>query len=55
MYGAELGDACIEVHHQVMQMADMPPGYRSRLEELTCLCANCHRVTHRELKREEES
>ncbi|SHM44947.1 hypothetical protein SAMN05518668_109179 [Sphingobium sp. YR657] len=50
IYGAEFGEACIEVHHSDTHVADMKDGHLTRLEELQCLCANCHRVVHRELK-----
>ncbi|HFF2080229.1 TPA: hypothetical protein ACGBGA_002830 [Pseudomonas aeruginosa] len=49
VYG-ELGDACIEVHHNATQVADMAAGHQTSLEDLQCLCANCHRVVHRLLK-----
>ncbi|KTT24514.1 hypothetical protein SB14R_10270 [Pseudomonas oryzihabitans] len=44
------GEACIEVHHDEVHVADMKPGHLSSLEELKCLCANCHRVLHRKLR-----
>ena len=37
-YGAELGEACIDVH-----AAGDPSTPDSKLE---CLCANCHRIAH---------
>lgn len=43
-----LGDACIEVHHDRVAVADMGTGTRTRLADLQCLCANCHRIVHRE-------
>lgn len=49
IYG-EAGEACIEVHHHDKHVAAMSEGHRTMLEDLQCLCANCHRVTHRELK-----
>ncbi len=49
IYGAA-GEACIEVHHHDKHVATMSEGYRTTLKDLQCLCANCHRVTHRELK-----
>lgn len=49
-FGSELGEACIEVHHRDTHVAEMGEGHETRLEDLQCLCANCHRVTHRELK-----
>lgn len=45
----ENGDAVIEVHHAVTQVADMNIGHVTRLADLICLCANCHRIVHREL------
>jgi len=44
------GAACIEVHHCDTHVAQMGETHRTRLDDLQCLCANCHRVTHRELK-----
>jgi hypothetical protein len=43
------GDAVIEVHHAGTQVADMAAGHVTRLADLMCLCANCHRIVHREL------
>ena len=48
-YG-EHGDACIEVHHRTVHVADMAEAHRTVLDDLQCLCANCHRVEHRRLK-----
>lgn len=48
-YG-DAGEACIEVHHREMQVAEMTDGHLTRLEDLQCLCANCHRVVHRLLR-----
>lgn len=50
IYDGAHGVACIEVHHQAVQVEEMADGHRTRLEELQCLCANCHRVEHRLLK-----
>ncbi|ESQ88057.1 hypothetical protein ABAC460_17850 [Asticcacaulis sp. AC460] len=49
VYGVAVGNACIEVHHASVQVKDMEAGHVTRLEDLQCLCANCHRVTHKEL------
>jgi len=49
-YGLDLGDACIEVHHKTVQVSDMAQGHITTLSDLECLCANCHRVTHKELR-----
>lgn len=50
MYGPELGDACIEVHHHAVQISDMDEDHETTLDDLQCLCANCHRVVHRLLR-----
>jgi len=49
-FGGVDGEACIEVHHDKVAVSDMQTGHRTALEDLKCLCANCHRVVHRELK-----
>ncbi|MGO7837795.1 HNH endonuclease [Rhizobium johnstonii] len=48
-YGPEAGSACIEVHHHRTHVAKMQPGHETSMEDLKCLCANCHRVLHRKL------
>lgn len=48
-YGEEAGSACIEVHHHRTFVAQMNPGHKSVIDDLKCLCANCHRVLHRKL------
>lgn len=50
VFGSGDGEACIEVHHSNTHIADMADDHQTRLDDLQCLCANCHRVTHRELK-----
>lgn len=50
VYGGVRGLACIEVHHHSTQVTDMGQDHKTRLEDLTCLCANCHRVVHYELR-----
>ena len=49
VYKSEAGEACIEVHH-TKPIADMKEGDKTKLEDLQCLCASCHRVVHRELR-----
>jgi len=49
-YGVSVSDACIEVHHRSVHLANMGKGHKTKLSDLRCLCANCHRVTHRELR-----
>lgn len=46
----EYGDACIEVHHDDVQISEMNDDHPTTLDEVRCLCANCHRVIHRALK-----
>ena len=46
-YGAEEAEACIEVHHSATHISEMAEGHRTTLDELQCLCANCHRLLHR--------
>ncbi|SDM28509.1 5-methylcytosine-specific restriction enzyme A [Ensifer sp. YR511] len=43
------GDACIEVHHNTVAVSKMEGKTRTRLADLKCLCANCHRIVHREI------
>ena len=52
-YEAEYGDACdacIEVHHST-PLEDIDSQQETRLNDLICVCANCHRVIHCELRR----
>jgi hypothetical protein len=49
-FGDASGEACIEVHHRDTEVAQMGPGHRTRLVDVECLCANCHRVRHRRIK-----
>lgn len=47
-YGT-IGDACIEVHHKV-PLANLGTARRTRIEDLMCVCANCHRILHQRLR-----
>lgn len=49
-YGEELAHACIEVHHKALAISDMGADHVTQLEDLQCLCANCHRLVHAKLK-----
>lgn len=51
IFGGPDGEACIEVHHRATEVANMLPGHTTRLADLECLCANCHRVRHRKMRR----
>lgn len=46
-YGTTDGEACIEVHHVETLVSEMKPGHKTSLDDLQCLCANCHRLVHR--------
>ncbi len=52
LYGADHGAACIEVHHATRALSEMNAGDSTRLEDLRCLCANCHRVVHSMMRSE---
>jgi 5-methylcytosine-specific restriction protein A len=52
-FGELDGPACIEVHHHATRVSNMKAGHRTRLRDLQCLCANCHRIVHSELRRAE--
>ncbi|MDI2077961.1 hypothetical protein ABIF68_003515 [Bradyrhizobium japonicum] len=54
-YGGPHGLACIEVHHGAVLVEDMTEGHKTKLDDLECLCANCHRVEHRRIKIELET
>ncbi|RPE66459.1 hypothetical protein EDD53_2162 [Pacificibacter maritimus] len=51
-YSDPVAEACIEVHHSVTEVANMLEGHMTQLEDLECLCANCHRLVHAILKRD---
>jgi hypothetical protein len=50
VYGVEFGNAVIEVHHAATMVGEMGANHLTRLDDLQCLCANCHRLTHAELR-----
>jgi 5-methylcytosine-specific restriction protein A len=49
-YATEQAEACIEVHHFKTHVSQMAEGHKSRLDDLQCLCANCHRLIHRMMR-----
>lgn len=49
-YSTALADSCIEVHHAKTLVSQMGTVHKTRLEDLQCLCANCHRLVHRQLR-----
>lgn len=54
-YRTAHAESCIEVHHHEVHVQDMAEQHRTRLEDLQCLCANCHRLVHRLLRDQEEA
>jgi len=44
-YGERGEDFC-EVHHEI-PVSRMQLGHKTRLQDLRCVCANCHRIIHR--------
>ncbi|MFJ5263598.1 HNH endonuclease [Streptomyces sp. NPDC088387] len=46
-YGRDLGDGYIEVHHVIP--LHVAGARKTSLDDLACLCANCHRMCHRSL------
>ena len=50
IYGSEIGNACIEVHHDLPLGAE-PTVRDTKLQDLKCVCANCHRIIHYELRK----
>lgn len=49
------GDACIEVHHNSTAISAMSESIETKISNLQCLCANCHRIVHRERYGEKSS
>jgi hypothetical protein len=57
-YKTPHAEACIEVHHAATYVSEMAAKHKTTLDDLQCLCANCHRLVHRmalELSAESES
>ena len=50
IYGEAVGESAIEVHHAGVMVKDMKLDHKLKLSDLQCLCANCHRVVHAELR-----
>ena len=51
VYGADVGDACIEVHQKAL-LHERSTESETTLDDLMCVCANCHRIIHRRLRRQ---
>ena len=49
VYGPDIGHACIEVHHKA-PLHERSTESETTLDDLMCVCANCHRIIHRRLR-----
>jgi 5-methylcytosine-specific restriction protein A len=47
-FGADVAAGCFEIHHSI-PLASLDEARETRIGELRCLCATCHRATHREM------
>ena len=50
VYGVEIGEAYIEVHH-ILPLGTDQNVRKTKLTDLICVCANCHRVIHYEIRK----
>lgn len=48
IYGARIAEAVFDVHHTI-PLKDMDEGHETKVGDLLCLCANCHRAEHRRM------
>ncbi|MES2699176.1 MAG: HNH endonuclease [Pseudomonadota bacterium] len=48
VYQPELAEGIFDIHHTV-PVAQMTKDHETALEDLLCLCANCHRAEHRRM------
>lgn len=48
-FGSRVGCAVIEVHHAAISVSKMESEHKTKLDDLQCLCANCHRLVHAEM------
>ncbi|MGA7778571.1 MAG: hypothetical protein WCA85_12805 [Paraburkholderia sp.] len=53
-FGTEHAEACIEVHHSTTHVRQMGSQHKTTLDDVQCLCANCHRLLHRLLREEDK-
>ena len=50
VFGVGIGEACIEVHH-ILPLGTDQNVRKTKLTDLICVCANCHKVIHYELRK----
>ncbi len=48
VYPPEVAEGIFDIHHTI-PLADMTEDHETALEDLLCLCANCHRAEHRRM------
>lgn len=48
VYPPEIAEGIFDIHHTI-PLADMSEDHETALEDLLCLCANCHRAEHRRM------
>ncbi|MBB3953391.1 HNH endonuclease [Novosphingobium sediminicola] len=48
IYGDKIADAVFDVHHTI-PLSKMDQGHKTKISDLLCLCANCHRAEHRRM------
>ena len=48
VYPPEVAEGIFDIHHTI-PLADMSEDHETALEDLLCLCANCHRAEHRRM------
>jgi hypothetical protein len=46
--GDPIKEAAIEIHHAIIAISKMEERQITKLSDLKCLCANCHRIVHAE-------
>lgn len=49
-YGEAFAEACFDVHHKT-PLSERDEAAQTTADQLELLCANCHRVTHREMSK----
>ncbi|MEG4434408.1 HNH endonuclease, partial [Microcoleus sp. F10_A2] len=48
LYGPITARGCFDIHHTI-PLSEMNEGHETKLTDLQCLCASCHRATHHEM------
>ena len=48
VYAHQVAEAIFDVHHTI-PLAEMDEGHETIVDDLLCLCANCHRAEHRKM------